>query len=349
MQRDPVRIVLIGAGNFGTYHLRKWRKVVGAEVVGVYDQRPEVAEAAADEHDIKRVYRSLSTAVADSDVDAVDICTPNMRHRECVLAALEAGKHCLCEKPLAAHAADIEAMLAARDRSGRILMTAQHLRFEPQTLALKRVLATGRLGHVYYSRAVWLRRRLAPTTAGFLTRAQGGFGPGMDIGVHILDLTLHLLGQPQPVSVSGYATRQLAHEASGVNEWGPYDVRQFEVEDLAVGLVRFADGGVLVLEVSWLLNMLEKESRGIWLHGTEGGVRWPELTFAHVQDELLVDSQVVSQFAGDGYINEMTAFVDAIRTGGPSPVPAEESRSAARVLEGLYQSAESGREIRLAE
>ena len=347
MKPEVVRVVVVGTGGIGKGHLKVWKDIPSVQVVGFYDVVPQVAQQSAEQFGVKKVYESLHAAVSDPQADAVVVCTPNMIHKQGVVAALSAGKHCLCEKPLAATAADIREMIAARDRSGKLLMTAQQMRFEQRSQTLKRVVEAGRLGHVYYTRAWWLRRRLAPTTLGFLSRAQAGRGPGLDIGVHVLDLALHLLGHPKPVSVSGIVACELAHRPDVANQWGPFRSEDFEVEDFAAGFVRFADRSALSLEVSWFLNMVEQELWGLRLHGTEGGAQWPDLSIAHVQDGVLVDSKIVSNAGGDGYRNEMLAFVDAILNDKPSPVPAEQSLAVVQILEALYASGESGREVRL--
>lgn len=347
MPQQRVRIVIVGTGGIGTLHLRDWAKIPQAEVVGVYDVEPNAARAAAEKYDIAKVYPSLDEAVGETRADAVDVCTPNMFHKAGVLAALGAGKHCLCEKPLAVTPGEIKEMIAARDRGGRLLCTIQHMRFEQRTQALKRAIDAGRLGAVYYTRAWWLRRRMAPTTPGFLKKEQAGYGPGMDLGVHVLDLAMHLLGHPEPVSVSGIAPCHLGRRPDVANQWGRYDPADFEVEDFAAGWVRFKNGAALSLEVSWLLNMVEDELYGVWLHGTEGGVKWPDLTIAHVQDGLLVDSRITSELGTDGHKNQLQAFADAILHDGPSPVPTEQSLTVARILAALYESATTGREVRL--
>jgi predicted dehydrogenase len=347
MKPEVVRVVLVGAGGMGRCHLRTWKELPGVAVVGLYDAVPAVARRVAEQFGIRKAYPSLGEAVSAPDADAVVVCTPNMFHKEGVVAALQAGKHCLCEKPLAVSTADIRAMIAARDQSGKLLMTAQHLRFEQRSQTLKRIVAAKRLGQVYYARAWWLRRRLAPITPGFLSKAQAGHGPGMDLGVHVLDLAMHLLDHPRPVSVTGVSGCHLGRRPDLANQWGAFRPEDFEVEDFAAGLIRFADGAALSLEVSWLFNMVEPELYGVWLYGTEGGVRWPELKVAHVQDDVLVDSQIVSGLGTDGYTNEMLAFVEAVRTNGPSPVTAEQSLAVAQVLEALYQSAQTGGEVRL--
>jgi len=347
MHADTIGIGLVGVGGIGRYHAKLWSEVPGAKLVGVYDVAPAACERARKDFNIPQVYATLDELVNDPAIDAVDVCTPNNFHKPGVLAALGAGKHCLCEKPLAADPADIEAMIAARDTSGKLLMTAQHMRFEQRTQSLKRIINAGRLGEIYYSRAWWLRRRAAPATPGFLKKAQAGYGPGMDLGVHMLDLAMYLLDHPRPVSVAGFSTRKLAQRPDVANQWGKFEPADFEVEEFAAGFIRFANDTVLSLEVSWLLNQSANEITGLWLHGTEGGAEWPELQLNTVQDGLLANVKITSELGGDGHRNEMTAFANAIRAGEPSPVPPEQSLVVARTLAALYESAAAGREIRL--
>ena len=344
---DAVAVALVGTGGIGEYHAHLWRETSGAKVVGVCDVNRRAAENVARKYEIERVYDSLEDALADEPVHAVDVCTPNRFHAPVVTAALDAGKHCLCEKPLAATAAEIEQMIAARDRSGRLLMTAQHMRFERSSLALMKLIDAGELGDVYYTRAWWLRRRMAPTSPGLMSRAQAVHGPGLDIGVHMLDLAMHFMGHPQPLTVSGLSACQLGKQADVGNQWGRFKPADYEVEDFAAALVRFAGGAALSLEVSWLLNMNEPEVRSLWLHGTAGGASWPDLKLNHVRRGLLIDSRVAHDGSSDGHKNELAAFRDAILTGGPSPVPAEQSLTVARIIEALYESAETGHEVRL--
>lgn len=348
MHPSPIRVVVIGTGGIGKYHLRLWAEMPDVAVAGVFDTNPAVAKAAAEQFGVPHVYDSLDAAVGDTDVEIVDVCTPNMFHQEAVIAALQAGRHCLCEKPLAIDPADIEAMIAARDAAGKLLCTIQHMRFEPRTQALKRLIDHGRLGDVYYTRAWWLRRRGAPATPGFLSRAHAGRGPGADLGVHMLDLILYLLNFPTPTSVTGFSCRKLAQQPNLANEWGVFDPASFEVEEFALGLIRFANNSVLSLEVSWLLNMIDKETHRLWLHGTRAGAEWPNLRLAQCEDGVLLDSAISSNLGGDGHKHQLRAFLDAVRYGRPSPVPTEQSLTVARLLETLYQSAECQQEIQLA-
>lgn len=343
---DVVRLVQVGTGGFGRIHARLWNETPGAKLVGIYDVVPEAARRVAQEFEVPRVFTSLEEALSQDDVDAIDCCTPVRFHTPVVVAALEAGKHCLCEKPLSADPGEVEKMIAARDRSGKLLMTAHHMRFDSRAQALKRLIDAGHLGEIYYARAWWLRRRLAPTTPGLLTKSQGIYGPGLDLGVHVLDLSLFFMSHPQAVSVSGFSTQRLARLPDVSNQWGPYQAAHYEVEDFAAALIKFEKDTALSLEVSWLLNMGEKELTSVWLHGTAGGARWPEVELNRAEKGLLLNTHALDVKGDDGHRNEFIAFCDAVRKGGPSPVPAEHSLQVARILNALYDSAKTGREVR---
>ena len=347
MASDSMKVALIGTGVIGKIHLDQWRQVEQAEVVGVFDVSAESARQAAEKFEVEVVYESLEHAVADRAIDAVDICVPNKAHTTTVIAALDAGKHVICEKPLAATSAEIEQMIAARGRAKKLLMTAQHLRFEERSAAFKKMVDAGRLGEIYYARAFWLRRRMLPTTHGFIRKEQSGGGPCLDIGVHVLDLALHFMGFPKPISVTGVADCKLAKRAGVFNEWGEFDPADLDVEDFAAGMIRFENGAALTLEVSWMLNMDEDETYGVHLFGNDGGGRWPELRFSHEHDGLLIDERISNIRQNHGHRNELREFTQAVRDGGPSPVAAEESLVVARILEALYASAEQGSEAEL--
>jgi predicted dehydrogenase len=243
-------------------------------------------------------------------------------------------------------------MIAARDRAKKLLMTAQHMRFGRNTENLKAYLDTGAMGKVYYARAHLLRRRFIPGWGGkgrtFIDRKVSGGGPTIDIGVHILDLTLHLMGQPEPVTVSGVAPCKIGKRNDIRGWWGEWDRELMNVEDFAAGFVRFKDGSALSLECSWLLNIKEKEYMKVWLMGTEAGAEWPELTVYGEKAGCLTDTQLA--FPDDkvpAHHLELEAFQNAILHKKPSPVPAEQSLKVQRILDGLYRSQQAGKEVRV--
>ncbi|HMN29393.1 MAG TPA: Gfo/Idh/MocA family oxidoreductase, partial [Caldilineaceae bacterium] len=292
--------------------------------------------------------------INDPDLDIIDVCTPNMYHTELVVAALEAGKHVICEKPLAPTPDEIRRMIAARDKSGKTLMTAQHFRFGGASQAMKRELEQGALGDIYHARSWMLRRGWIPVRPGFIYKKNSGGGPCIDIGVHILDLTLWFMGNPKPVAVSGVAKKTLAAHPGAFSMWGnalvPDDM---DVEDFASAFVRFDNGATLILEVSWLLHHdTVTEDMQMWLYGSEAGCHWPKTEFYETNYTTQQMSNRKLQLTKDTlepHALECVEFARAVATGAPSPVPAEQSLQVMTILDGIYRSQESGREVRLDE
>jgi predicted dehydrogenase len=273
-----------------------------------------------------------------------------MAHAEITINGLKAGKHVICEKPLAPTPAAIRQMIAARNRSGKLLMTAQHQRFERSSQNLKKYLTTGALGEVYYARAHFLRRRYIPGwgSGSFIDKKRSGGGPCIDIGVHILDLALHFMNHPEPVVVTGITPCMLGKRKDIRGWWGEWNRDKMSVEDFAAGFVRFKDGSALSLEVSWLLNIHEPEYQRIVLCGTEAGAEWPAMTVHGETAGNVTDIKLsFPDDRADGHHTELAEFAKAIFTKKPSPVPPEQSLGVMRILDGLYRSNQTGREVKV--
>ncbi len=345
-------VAVVGVGGVARLHMPGWEASEHAEVVVGCDIDEAALHTWGAEFGVANVTTDVADVFGDPAVDVVDICTPNTYHAPLTIAALEAGKHVLCEKPLAPTPAEIRRMIAARDASGKLLMTAQHFRFHGSSKAMKAEIETGALGDVYHARGWMLRRAAAPTRPGFILRQHSGGGPCIDIGVHILDLTLWFMGNPAPVSVSGVAKAELAHQPGAFSIWGGPIPRELDVEDFAAAFVRFENGATLVLEVSWLLHHdTEGEDMQMWLYGTEGGCHWPrcEVYQSNYATQQLYNR--VLQLTDDilpAHAQECVEFAQAIVDGAPSPVPAEQSLQVMTILDGIYRSQEAGGEVRLA-
>ncbi|MEM6458488.1 MAG: Gfo/Idh/MocA family oxidoreductase [Planctomycetota bacterium] len=350
---STLRIGVIGVGGIARTHMPGWAKSPLAEVFAGADLSAEVLDQWGEEHgvDPKRRYADPADLIADPDVDVVDVCTPSSYHAPLAIAALEAGKHVLCEKPLAPTPGEIERMIAARDASGKLLMTAQHMRFQAQNRAAKKEIDAGRLGDVYHARAWWLRRGGVPNSPGFIYMKNAGGGPCIDLGVHYLDLALWLMGHPTPVSVTGVAGKPIASRPGAFSDWGNGSVipDDMDVEEFAAGFVRFDNGASLVLEVSWLLHHPQEDMK-LWLYGDRGGLCLPDATLHHDDNERMQRYDVQLKRTSQprkGWAEECVAFAEAIVEGRPSPVPPEQSLAVQRVLAGLYESQKTGREVRL--
>ncbi len=344
-------VAVVGVGGVARLHMPGWEASEHAEVVAGCDIDEVVLHKWAAAHGIEKVTTDAADLFSDPDIDVIDICVPNNYHTPLTVAALEAGKHVLCEKPLAPKPAQIREMIAARDASGKLLMTAQHFRFHGSSKAMKAEIERGALGEVYHARSWMLRRAAAPTRPGFILKKHSSGGPCIDIGVHILDLTLWFMGNPRPVAVTGVARAELAHQAGAFSIWGGPIPREFDVEDFAAAFVRFENGATLVLEVSWLLHHdTDSEDMQMWLYGTEGGCHWPrcEVYQSNYATQQLYNRTL--QLTGDirkAHAQECVEFAQAIVDGAPSPVPAEQSLQVMTILDGIYRSQEAGGEIQL--
>jgi predicted dehydrogenase len=346
------KVGVIGLGGISNTHVPGWQASPHTEIVAGSDIRPEVFDTWKQKYGVTKFYEKPEDLIADPEIDIIDICTPNMFHAGNAIAALEAGKHVLCEKPLAPTPGDIRNMIAARDKSGKLLMTAQHFRFRGVSQAAKAEIDHGALGDVYHARAWMLRRCLLPNGATFIYKNRSGGGPTIDIGVHILDLTLWLMGHPKPIAVSGVAKAALAHHKDAFTMWGRSRVLQdMDVEDFAAAFVRFENGATLILEVSWLLHHnTTGEDAKVWLYGNEGGLEWPAdalLQSNYATKQLLTTTLGATSDTMEAHALECVEFAKAVAEGLPSPVPAEQSLMVQTILDGIYRSQETGAEVRL--
>jgi predicted dehydrogenase len=345
-----LKVGVIGLGGIANTHVPGWKASPLVELVAGSDINPAVFQTWRDKHGVTRFYENPLDLIHDPDIDIIDICSPNMYHTPQAVAALEAGKHVLCEKPLAPGPDDVRKMIAARDKAGKLLMTAQHFRFSGVAQAMKAEIDTGILGDIYHARSWMLRRGFIPLSPTFLYKQNSGGGPCIDIGVHILDLTLWLMGHPKPVTVSGVARTALAHHAGAFSSWGRAPVPQdMNVEDFAAAFVRFDNGATLILEVSWILhhNTPGEEAR-VWLYGTEGGCEWPKAEFAHTNYSTRQFTNTTLQLTQDKlepHALECVEFARAVAERLPSPVPPEQSLYVQTILDGIYRSQAAGREV----
>ena len=345
-----LKVGLVGVGGISRTHMPGWAASEEAEVVAGSDISGEALEQWGALHNVTRLTTNAGELFSDPDIDIIDLCVPNMYHAPLAIAALEAGKHVICEKPLAPTPQEIKQMIAARDKAGKLLMTAQHFRFAGVSKAMKAEIDTGSLGDVYHARGWMLRRNGLIPTATFIEKRHSGGGPCIDIGVHILDLTLWMMGNPRPVAVSGVADARLAHHPGAFATWreGPIP-SSFDVEDYAVAFVRFETGATLVLEVSWLLHHdIRGEDMQAWIYGDEGGCHWPSAQFLDTNYTTRQFNNRTLQLTQDKmepHALECVEFAKAIAAGAPSPVPAEQSLQVLAILDGIYRSQAEGREV----
>lgn len=347
-----LKVGVVGVGGIAHTHMPGWEKSDLAEVVAGTDVSEDILNKWGAEHKVSKLSTRVEDLLSDPDIDIIDVCTPSAYHAPITIAALKAGKHVICEKPLAPTPEEVRQMIAARDESGKYLMTAQHMRFHELSQAFKREVDDGQLGYVYHGRAWWLRRASFPTRGSFWAKKHSGGGPCIDIGVHVLDLALWLMGNPKPISVSGVARTLMAEKPGMFSSWGGGAVpEEHDVEDFAVGFVRFENGATMMVETSWILNhQAPDDGRRIWLYGDEGGIVWPDATLLKTNYRTKQLYTTTLELVADPekpHARECMEFAKAITEGAPSPVPAEQSLQVMTILDAIYKSTETGAEIRL--
>ena len=319
------------------------------EMVAVCDVNPETANTAAQKFNVPKTYSDYRQMLSQESLDAVSVATPNAFHMQPTIDALNAGIHVICEKPLAMDAAEARAMCSAARDSGKILQVALQMRFTGAARFMKQFIDAGNMGDIYYARAQALRRRGVPHWGVFIDKEKQGGGPLIDIGVHILDLTLFLMGYPKPVSASGKTWDMLGKDPNIVNPWGEYDRSKFTVEDFAVGLIKFDNGAVVVLESSFMAN-LDGDPFTTQLFGTKAGATvkgWgddPIEIFSESNKQLFNMKPKNVPHVESSHVDEISAFVDAILNNKPSPVPGENGLVLNAVFDALYKSSDTGRE-----
>ncbi|MEI7905673.1 MAG: Gfo/Idh/MocA family oxidoreductase, partial [Candidatus Firestonebacteria bacterium] len=321
--------------------------VKDAKIVVACDMDKSKAEKLAKEYNIGAVSCDVNEVLKRKDIDAVSICTPNLAHYTVSMAAMKAGKHVLCEKPLAMNPKQVSEMIAQSKKYKVKLTCIQNQRFIGQSQAIKRFIDAGNAGKIYYAEAKWLRRRNLPGwNSGFITRKLGG-GPCLDIGVHALDLAMWFMGNPKPVSVSGIADNYIAKKGA-LNLWGKYDVKAMDVEDFAGGLVRFDNGAALLLTCSFMVNMKNTEYNAIELFGDKNGIHYPSAEYFGEENGSLVDGKLVHIPVQDGHAAQIMKFSEFVAgKTRVNPVPPEQTLNVIKVLDGIHRSNKAGREVRL--
>ena len=263
---NKLRVGVVGLG-IGRSHLRGYSEHSHVDIAAIADLDPVRLEENGTQFSIPLRYSQAEQMFAEAKLDIVSICTPNNLHKSLTISALRHGIHVLCEKPMAMNAAEAEEMLAVSKETSKRLMINFSFRFNAQAVALKKRVEAGLLGHIYYGRTLWHRRRGVPGFGGwFGQKSLSGGGPLIDLGVHRLDLALWLMNYPEPQWVIANTWNALT-EPVAARENKPFDV-----EDFAAAMIKFRDGSMLDLEASWAANIKQNEPMETHLSGTQGGL-----------------------------------------------------------------------------
>ncbi|MCP3741712.1 Gfo/Idh/MocA family protein [Rossellomorea sp. BNER] len=315
------------------------------KIEAISDVNDTTAKLVAEKFNIPNVYSHYEDMF--QDVDAITVCTPNKFHAEISIAALEAGLHVLCEKPMAMAPEECQRMLDAAEKSGKVLSIAYHYRFMKDSQAAKKMIRENEVGQPIVARAKALRRRKVPGWGVFTNKELQGGGSLIDYGCHFLDLSLWLLGNPKPIEVMGSAYNQLGKIPNQVNVWGEFDHETFEVDDHVTAYVKFDNGSSMLFETSWLAN-IKNDEESLSISGETGGIDLFPLQLNQAKHGMLLNSKAEwVPGEDDPSIPQAQNFINSCLGKEELVVKPEEAMQVSKIIAAIYKSSETGRSIRL--
>lgn len=352
-----LRLGIIGCGGIANgKHMPAEKRNPRAEMVAFCDIIPERAQKAKEEYGTEdsAVYTDYKELLKDETIDAVLVLTHNKEHCRITVDALNAGKHVLCEKPMATTYEEAVKMIEAAKKNNKVLTIGYQNRWRPDSMYMKQMAKDGEFGEVYYAEAIAIRRRAVPTWGVFIDEEKQGGGPLIDIGTHALDLTLNMMDNYEPAYCVGKTFHKLNKNTETGNAWGDWDVDRFTAEDSAFGFIVMKNGAVIYLKSSWALNMADPKEAITTICGDKAG--------ADMLDGLRINGVKngrqyimkpnfstggVAFFDGAGGKEpadyEAANFSAAILDGQELNVKPEQAAVVTRILEGIYKSQQTGK------
>ncbi|MFH1741171.1 MAG: Gfo/Idh/MocA family oxidoreductase [bacterium] len=350
MANKKFKVGVIGVGGIAQdRHLPYWRELEEegrVQLVGVCDINKERLQKVAEKYETKKNYASAARMLSNGEYDIIDICTPNRWHAPYTIMALETGAHVLVEKPMAMNAEESRQMIQASKKAKRTLMVAQHMRFESQHERLKEVIQRGELGEVYFADATILRRRGIPGWGQFHIKKESLGGPLIDLGVHIIDMAVWLMGNPKPIAASGKVYRMFGDRKDLCNaDWGHgYPPKEYDVEDFAAAFIRFKNNITLSVKVSWAANIAE-EVEGLSILGDKGGASTNPLKIYGYRNDALTTLNFDWLPEQEGHRMEIRHFTECLEKKHPVRVQPDESLQIQKILDAIYESSKRNREV----
>ncbi len=348
-----VKIGVIGAGSISEMHFESYKNNKKVEIYAVCDLNEQRAKEKAEKYSAQKYYKNYQDLLADSEIDAVSICTWNNSHAEISIAALRAGKHVLVEKPLCKTVEEAyEIEKAVKESNGQVLQVGFVRRFGTNTQVLKSFIDSGDLGEIYYAKASCIRV-LGNPGGWFADKERSGGGPLIDLGVHVIDLCWYLMGKPKVKSVSGNTYNKLGNRSNIKNKSfykaADYDPNKNTVEDLANAMIRFENGASLMVDVSYTLHTKE-ESIAVSVFGDKGGAEIePQLQMVTEKNNTILNATPqIDSLTFDfrqGFQNEIDHFVSCVKEETETISPVQDGVEIMKILVGIYESSEKGIEV----
>ena len=325
------------------------------EIIAVCDVNETAAKETAERHGISRYYTDAKEMIEKEKPDVVSVCVPNCFHKEYTIMALEHGANVLCEKPLAFKYSDAIEMFECAKKNNKVLMACQSMRFTPDRLAAKEYIEENGLDDIYYGELSRIRRRGIPFWGTFHMKKISCGGAFVDIGVHMLDALVWLMGNPKVKSVSAVTMQNHKNEIGSLEGSGAltgkvdiarkFNPDEMDVEDFSCGQISFENGAKVFFKVAWAANM--PESSDIRLVGKKKGIYLPEckVYFGEDGEETIKEKEIPydTPFAGHIYLADN---MRKVLKGQEEPtVKPEETINVSAIIELFYRSAELGREV----
>jgi len=349
-KKSQFNVAVIGAGAIGVDHLASFKQHPAAHVAVLAEVSPERGREAQEKFGIPVLVTDYREALARDDIDIVSVALPNYLHAPVALDALKAGKHVMVDKPMATNAREAARLVTEADKRGVLLMVGQNMRFTAEVQTAKSLVERGTLGEVYHAKTCWRRRAGIPRIGSWFTQTKfAGGGCTYDIGVHALDRCLYLMGEFDAAAVSGITWSKFGNRGKGSGNWGKSEIdpkKPFDVDDLSAALIKLKSGRTVLLEASWAAHQPERDINSTQLFGTEAGLTFPPLEL-HRETRTGYAAELVNLQPPKVSTNRMVHFVDCLLGKEQPYVKVSESLAIQRILDAIYKSAKTGREVRL--
>lgn len=349
---QPIRIGMIGVGQIGKAHLQHYAQIPNAHIVAAADVNEAELRRVAETFNIPYTTTDFRELLKRDDIDAVDVCLHNNLHSPVTIAALEAGKHVYCEKPMAGAYVDALAMYEAAQRTGKKLSIQLATLFSKETKAAKRLIDDGYLGKLYHARSTGFRRRNRPYvdgygTASFVKKAVAAGGALYDMGVYHIAQVLYLLNLPSVERISGKIYQETDMDPRR------REISGYDVEELGLGFVKCANGLTVDIIEAWAIHLGGFE--GSCIVGSKGGVRLNPFGYFTTVSDMEMNATFELDSADwrwhqlyentDAYDSPQKHWIAALQ-GRVELLPTAEIALATMLIsEGIYLSDKLGREV----
>jgi len=341
-----MRVGVIGTGVISRAQAKILVEIEDVEIVAGADVSEEALKKFTEEFDCPHTFSDYNEMLKLDELDAVTVCTPNFLHKVPTIAALQAGKDVMVEKPMALNAVEAQEMIDAAEAAGKTLCIGFQWRLGPQSQALKKFARAGQFGKVMFARVEAMRRKGVPSWGTFTNKELNGGGPLIDMGVHAIEVGHYLMGEPKPIAASAQTWTYLGDKPVEVpGTFGVWDHENYTIEDLAVGQIRFDNGAIMAVECSFVAHIEKESIFNVMLMGEKGGARLlPPAVFADQAGSMVnIEPQSIPNY--HAMKPKMENWIAYLRGEIETECPASAGLMVQKMLDALYRSAEEGREV----